>query len=75
MKRLAALEREGWSEFSGNRNPKCPHCGEDFDIRENEAWHLYDENDTHEVECNSCYENFQVNSSASWCFSTDDQEA
>jgi hypothetical protein len=71
---LKALKSEGWQEFSGNSQPKCPHCGDDFDVQENEAWYLYDENAAHEVECPSCRLEFQVNSSASWWFSTDEQE-
>ena len=71
---LAALEAGEWSDFWANKQPKCPHCGEDFDINDNEAWFLYDENYTHDVECPSCELSFRVNSSASWCFSTDEQE-
>jgi uncharacterized Zn-finger protein len=72
--KLKALKAGGWQEFSGNKSPKCPHCGEDFSIRDNEAWHLYDDNNSHEVECPSCEHEFQVNSSATWYFSTDEQE-
>lgn len=72
--KFAALDAEGWMEFSGNSQPKCPHCGDDFNITDNEAWHLYDENDTHEVECLRCEETFQVSSSARWSFSTDEQD-
>ncbi|MBB4192824.1 hypothetical protein [Rhizobium aethiopicum] len=72
--KFAALDADGWLEFTANKSPKCPHCGDDFHIADNEAWFLYDENDTHEVECPSCEETFQVSSSASWCFSTDEQE-
>lgn len=71
---LDALKAGNWLEFSSNKQPKCPHCGEDFDIQDNEAWHLYDDNDTHDVTCPSCDLDFQVNSSASWSFSTDEQE-
>lgn len=64
---------DSW-DFSANDTPKCPHCGEDFDITHNEAWHLYDENDTHDIECPSCQLEFQVISSANWTFCTDEQE-
>lgn len=70
---FAALKKGGWMEFSSNSQPKCPHCGEDFDIRENEAWYLFSEDD-HEVECQSCDGEFKVISSANWSFSTDEQE-
>jgi len=72
--RFAALDAGDWLSFFANKRPKCPHCGSEFDISESEAWHLYDENDMHEVECLSCNLSFQVNSSASWTFSTDEQE-
>lgn len=72
--KFAALDAGDWLEFSGNSSPKCPHCGDDFNIRECESWHLYDENGPHEVECPSCDLVFQVSSSATWCFSTDEQE-
>lgn len=61
-------------DFSLNSEPKCPHCGEDFNIRENEAWELYDENGPHNVECSSCGQEFAVSSHATWQFSTDEQE-
>lgn len=70
----AAREEGGSIEFWGNDSPKCPHCGADFDITANDAWDLYDENGPHEVDCPACEEAFQVSSSASWSFSTDDQE-
>lgn len=73
-RRFSALEKGPSYRFSGNSDPKCPHCGEDFNVQENEAWFLYAENETHEVECPSCDDKFQVNSSASWSFSTDEQE-
>jgi uncharacterized Zn-finger protein len=60
-------------EFSANKQPVCPHCGDAYDIERNDAWRLYDENDTHEVDCPSCDGIFRVNSHASWSFSTDEQ--
>ncbi|TCQ78020.1 hypothetical protein EDF68_10894 [Ochrobactrum sp. BH3] len=71
---FAALEERGWSEFYGNSQPKCPHCGDDYDIREYEAWFLYSDDERHEVDCPSCGEPFSVNSTATWSFSTDEQE-
>ncbi len=61
-------------DFSGNKSPSCPHCGEAFDITENDAWFLYDENSDHDVDCSSCAGAFLVRSSAEWRFSTDEQE-
>lgn len=62
------------SEFWGNKQPKCPHCGSDFDIDRNEAWFLYDDSDRHTVECPVCEQEFDVVSWASWTFHTDEQE-
>ena len=72
--KLAALKSKGWSSFFANKEPRCPHCGHDFNISDNEAWHLYDENDRHEVDCSFCEEPFTVISRANWSFSTDEQE-
>lgn len=72
--KFAALKAGRSLEFSANSSPKCPHCGDDFDITNNEAWFLYDDNETHTVECRRCENEFQVNSHARWSFSTDEQE-
>ena len=72
--KFEALEAQGWYEFSGNSQPKCPHCGDDFDIADNEAWFLYSDDERHELECPSCGKTFQVSSTATWSFSTDEQE-
>lgn len=71
--RLSALKRDRL-DFSANQQPKCPHCGSDFDIDRNEAWFLYDENGPHEVECPSCELGFRVDSCAIWHFNTDEQD-
>lgn len=72
--KLAALNAGPSYRFAVNDKPKCPHCGEDFDIADNDAWRLYDENDTHEVTCLSCEHDFTVTSTARWSFSTDEQD-
>lgn len=72
--RLEALEKGHSYDFSMNKDPKCPHCGSDFNIEKREAWFLYDENGPHEVECASCNMEFQVSSWADWKFSTDEQD-
>lgn len=61
------------TEFCLNRFPKCPHCGDDYDIREREAWELYNEG-THEIDCPTCGLGFNVVSVASYTFSTDEQD-
>jgi uncharacterized Zn-finger protein len=74
IKRLTALNEGHPFDFCANKNPKCPHCGDDFDIEDGEAWELYDDRDTHEVECPNCNLEFRVSSIAQWSFSTDEQE-
>lgn len=72
--KLYALNKGHSLEFVSNKMPKCPHCGDDFDIDTNEAWFLYDDNDTHVVECRRCENEFTVSSTARWSFSTDEQD-
>lgn len=72
--KFAALKKGPSYDFYGNSDPKCPHCGEDFNIRENEAWYLYNDNENHSVQCSSCSVEFSVNSIANWSFSTDEQD-
>lgn len=72
--RLKALKSGSSIDFWGNDKPKCPHCGADFDIADNEAWYLYSEDGPHEVECPSCDREFQVHSIANWTFNTDEQD-
>lgn len=74
QERFAALREGERRDFSYNQKPKCPHCGIDFDIERNEAWFIYDENETHDVDCGDCGEAFKIESNASWTFSTDEQE-
>lgn len=72
--RLAALEGGPSWEFILNKQPKCPHCGSDFDISENEAWDLYDDDDSHEVQCSDCELTYSVRTHKTYAFSTDDQD-
>lgn len=53
--------------------PKCPHCGDECSVVDNEWWHLYEEGE-HEVTCPSCENNFQVSTHVSFSFSTDEQD-
>jgi hypothetical protein len=70
--RLKALKDGDWYDFHRNGLPKCPHCGEMFDIDENEEWRLYADGE-HETECDKCGESFAVIVSATYTFSTDEQ--
>mgnify|MGYP001766702014 CR=1 FL=1 len=70
----AATNRQDEMEFVMNKQPKCPHCGSVFDIDQNEAWHLYSDDDVDiEVECDSCQEVFEVKVHCQYSFSTDEQ--
>lgn len=69
-----ALKRDGRHEFFGNDNPRCPHCATDYSIPDNDAWHLFDDNNQHEIECPSCKQEFRVISTSTWTFSTDEQD-
>lgn len=75
MKKFHALdEAKDKFDFCFTSDPICPHCASTFSIRKNEAWHLYDEQGPHEVECPACDEKFEVSSHAQWSFSTYEQE-
>lgn len=66
-----AMER---LEFFSNDNPKCPHCGHECSVSENEWWKLYEEGE-HDVTCPSCDDDFSVSTRVSYTFSTDRQES
>lgn len=72
--KLAALKEGDWFAFSGCSSPKCPHCGEHYNIARNDAWELYDDNESHEVSCPSCALDFKVVTYTKHTFSTEDQE-
>jgi uncharacterized Zn-finger protein len=61
-------------DFALNNSPKCPHCGENYDISRNDAWHLYDDNDIHQVDCPGCEQEFSVTTHCRYTFSTDEQD-
>ena len=67
---LEALKKQGDMDFWLNKQPKCPHCGNDFDVSKNDAWRIYAE-DTHDVSCPSCDLDFKVKSSVTFKFTTD----
>lgn len=74
MNKLEALKAGEIGEFLFKRQPKCPHCGEFYDIQSNERWDLYSDDDLHSVECPNCEGEFTVTTSCSYSFSTEDQE-
>jgi uncharacterized Zn-finger protein len=74
-KHLEALKSAKSSfDFFGNKQPKCPHCGSNYGISNNDAWDLYDANDSHSVECPSCNLEFNVVTRCSYSFDTEEQE-
>ena len=73
-KELDALNAGNRMDFWGNQQPKCPHCGHDYDISRNDAWELYNDDETHEVDCLNCELAFQVRTITQHTFCTDEQE-
>lgn len=74
MERLSALKAGNRMDFFGNAGPKCPHCGVEFNVIEQEWYRLYDDNEDHDVECPRCEDQFMVRTHATYSFSTDEQE-
>jgi len=50
--------------------PVCPHCNEVYDIDSNESYFLYNDDDYHELTCNSCEKDFWVKTHTSHTFET-----
>ena len=59
-------------DFWGLDQPKCPHCGADYDASANDAWQIYEEGE-HELDCPVCEMQFTVSTRVSHSFSTDEQ--
>lgn len=59
--------------FFANDQPKCPHCGDECDVSENDWWHLYEEGE-HDVTCPNCEHDFTVYTRVSYTFSTEHQD-
>ncbi len=59
-------------EYWGNDKPKCPHCGEDFDVWENDgALSLnYEDGGQTMYECRSCRKDFVCVTSVRYVFAT-----
>lgn len=68
--RFEALRKGNSWEFMFTNSPKCPHCGHDCSVLDNEWWFLYEEGE-HDVECPSCDKEFSVSTHVSHSFSTD----
>lgn len=72
-KNFIALREGHSSDFHAQKSPKCPHCGQQFEIEAAEAWQLYTEGE-HELTCIVCILPFTVTSVATFSFNTDEQE-
>jgi hypothetical protein len=74
FKALKKAEEEGSDfDFFAKDAPKCPHCGIEISIEENELYWLYQDG-THEITCPCCGEQFTVEVAVSFTFSTNEQE-
>lgn len=74
VEKLAALKAAtGVMDFYGNNEPKCPHCGREQPISDNDWYHLYEEGE-HEVQCPDCGHDFIVNTLVRYTFSTNEQD-
>jgi DNA-directed RNA polymerase subunit RPC12/RpoP len=73
LKKAREEERYFPTDFWGASQPKCPHCGKECGISDNEWWRLYEEGE-HEVECPHCEGEFTVSTSVSYSFDTSQQE-
>ena len=73
MSRFKALKADKGGEFWGKDNPRCPCCGNEINVNDNELWYLY-EDETHEVSCPACNEDFKVITNVSYSFSTNEQD-
>lgn len=60
-------------DFRNRRNPRCPHCGFECSVSNQEWFHLYEEGE-HDVECPMCDLGFTVSVHVSFSFNTDEQE-
>lgn len=72
LKRAIATEGPYPMDYWGNKDPRCPHCGEVCEISDNGWYELYDEGE-HEVSCPHCGEDFTVSTRVSFSFGTDEQ--
>ena len=73
LKKAREGERYLPSDFWGKRQPKCPHCGEECEVHENEWREIYEEGE-HEVECPHCEGEFIVSTRVSYSFDTSEQD-
>ncbi len=70
---LHALTTGDRYDFMYEKHPKCPHCGHDCNVSDNDWWHLYEEGE-HDVECPLCDLPFIVSTHVQHSFSTDEQD-
>lgn len=79
MEKFLALKKAKEEEsrfpflYSFTSEPRCPHCGKECDVSNNDWWKLYEEGE-HEVSCPHCESDFCVNTSVRYSFSTWQQD-
>lgn len=69
MRRLEALDREDWTAFLRNTNPRCPHCGQYSEVWSNGEYEVMSDGE-HEFECYHCDKPFLVTTIVDISFST-----
>ena len=66
----AGSEVKRYVEFGHLTEPKCPHCGREVDVDENEFYFLQEAGE-HKVTCPFCEQDFQVETTVtSYTYST-----
>jgi len=61
-------------DFCLEENPKCPHCGETYDVMEHENYDLYEFEEEQKIHCPSCDREFVVSVHWAFTFSTDEAD-
>ena len=56
-------------EFDLEREPRCPHCGEQIDIGGHDLFRIYTEGD-HKINCPDCHEELLVQTEVIHQFAT-----
>ena len=69
-----AIEHETERDYEDELNPRCPHCGSEFNIERNGAWHIYaDDGAETECTCDACQRKFTATTNCRYSFSTTEQ--
>ncbi len=66
------LRKDNLSDYWACKEPKCPHCDRSINVSDHELWDLYEEGER-SIWCPYCDKEFQVRTSVSYAYSTDNQ--